>query len=247
MKKLCEKCNNVFDTRANNYLKHINACEGNYVKFTKLISCRYCGLSFENLTTSIRANHSRWCEKNPKHIEYKQKTCHMREGITNESRDKQAIGIKLAHKNGKYHDSSKKALATRRAKGNLNHSEESKKLISQKSLASKHRRLVRNRILYKDIWLDSSWELILATRLDELNVKWIRPDPIKWVDDNGVSHNYFPDFYLVDYDLYLDPKNPQAYKVQKDKILKLNEQYDNIIILKTLNECKEFQVPISVV
>ena len=72
--------------------------------------------------------------------------------------------------------------------------------------------------LYKGITLDSSWELELAKRLDDLNIKWNRPDPLKWKDSNGLEHNYFPDFYLVDHNLYLDPKNPGAYKVDLFRI-----------------------------
>ena len=41
---------------------------------------------------------------------------------------------------------------------------------------------------------------------------------MKWIDKYGIERNYFPDFYLPLYDLYLDPKNKFAYKVQKEKI-----------------------------
>ena len=60
----------------------------------------------------------------------------------------------------------------------------------------------------KEVLLDSSWEVKTAEHLDKLNIKWIRPKFLKWVDDKNKTRYYFPDFYLVDYDLYLDPKNP---------------------------------------
>lgn len=94
--------------------------------------------------------------------------------------------------------------------------------------------------MYNGVSLDSSWELALAIRLDEINVKWIRPKPIGWFDSGGVRHNYFPDFYLSEYDLYLDPKNPFAVKVQREKLNILMEQYDNIIIIKSLEECENY-------
>ena len=94
--------------------------------------------------------------------------------------------------------------------------------------------------MYKGVLLDSSWELALAQRLDELNVKWIRPEPIQWHDENGTAHHYFPDFYLPEFDLYLDPKNPAAVKAQKEKLEILKKVLPSLIILETLNECKNF-------
>lgn len=95
-------------------------------------------------------------------------------------------------------------------------------------------------IKYKDVWLDSTWELVLAQRLDELTIRWIRPDPIPWTDSLGVDHNYFPDFYLPDFDLFLDPKNPHALSVQSEKIKILKDRYKNIIFLDSFEKCKEF-------
>ncbi len=120
------------------------------------------------------------------------------------------------------------------------HSEETKKIQKQKALESKHRRLLKNTVQYKGVLLDSSWELALAKRLDDLNIEWIRPNPLKWKDYSGIEHNYFPDFYLPHYDLYLDPKNPQAFKVQMEKIKILSETYANIIWLKSLSDCLNF-------
>ncbi len=91
--------------------------------------------------------------------------------------------------------------------------------------------------------LDSSWEEKLAKRLDELDIKWIRPTtPIKWVDKNGFERNYFPDFYLPDYDIFLDPKNPYAYKSQQEKLDVIIKMMPNLRILKTLKECTGFEV-----
>ena len=89
--------------------------------------------------------------------------------------------------------------------------------------------------------LDSSWEEALAMRLDELDINWLRPDPMKWVDADGLDHNYFPDFYLPDFDIYLDPKNPQAFRVQKHKIDCLQEQIPNLVFLTSLADCKNYK------
>ena len=69
--------------------------------------------------------------------------------------------------------------------------------------------------------LESSWENNLAIWLDDHNIKWIRPKHIKWYDTISQKERlYYPDFYLPEIDLYLDPKNPTAmidnqYKMEK--------------------------------
>ena len=68
----------------------------------------------------------------------------------------------------------------------------------------------------KDVLLDSSWEVKVADRLIVLGIEWTRPEPILWYDDEGKSHLYYPDFYLKEHDIYLDPKNP--YCMEKDKV-----------------------------
>ena len=122
------------------------------------------------------------------------------------------------------------------------HSEKTKHLISEKALASDHRRLKKGTIMYKGVLLDSSWELAMAERLDELGIQWIRPKPVKWVDSDGKTRHYFPDFYLPEHNLYLDPKNPQAYKVQKSKIECLKKQLTNLIIISTIYEIKNWSL-----
>lgn len=122
------------------------------------------------------------------------------------------------------------------------HSDETKQRIKEKALSSSHRRLRKGIVEYKGIILDSSWELALAKRLDFLGLSWIRPEPIKWVDEDNVVHNYFPDFYLIDYDLYLDPKNPAAMAAQNKKVSILKEQVKNLVFLQTLDECNNFTI-----
>jgi hypothetical protein len=79
--------------------------------------------------------------------------------------------------------------------------------------------------------LDSSYERIIAKILDEHNIKWIRPEPLDWYSKDGVKHHYFPDFYLTDYDIYLDPKNDYCFKVQAEKISYIKEHYNNCIFM----------------
>lgn len=62
--------------------------------------------------------------------------------------------------------------------------------------------------------VDSSWEVIVLIQLNKMGALWERPQPVPYTI-KGKQRNYYPDFYLPDYDLYLDPKNP--YRMLKDK------------------------------
>lgn len=84
--------------------------------------------------------------------------------------------------------------------------------------------------------LESSWELEIAKWLDTMNLNWIRPKHVPWVDNTGKTRRYFPDFYLPDYDLYLDPKNPYIILKDKEKLevvsTKINLVYGKVEHIK---------------
>jgi hypothetical protein len=203
--------------------------------------CKHCKEIFdtENKPKGWMANHSRWCKENPKRKDYEDSLILARKSLNDNfeiliARNEK---IKNAWKEGRYQN----ADLGSGFRGKT-HTEESKEKISKKALESKHRRLRKNSINYRGILLDSNWELELAKRLDSIGIEWTRPEPLKWTDKNGISRNYFPDFYLPEYNLFLDPKNPEAMRRQSSKISILNEIYSNIIWIKTLDECKNFKI-----
>ena len=56
--------------------------------------------------------------------------------------------------------------------------------------------------------MDSTWETAMANRLDELNIVWKR-DPsitLNYQTKRGTSRIYIPDFYLPEYDMYIEIK-----------------------------------------
>lgn len=69
------------------------------------------------------------------------------------------------------------------------------------------------------VYLESSYEFKVAESLDSYGVKWIRPskkDAFHYqLPDETRVRRYEADFYLPDYDVYLDPKN--EYRIIKDK------------------------------
>ena len=71
---------------------------------------------------------------------------------------------------------------------------------------------------YNGVCLESSYELKLAQELDANDIKWIRPGRFYWNDVDGRKRHYTPDFFLPDFDVYLDPKNDYLIKIDTDKI-----------------------------
>lgn len=94
-------------------------------------------------------------------------------------------------------------------------------------------------IVYKGIKLDSRYELEVAKSLDENNIRWERPKPLLYKRDDGKDHRYYPDFYLPDFNIYLDPKNdfllnhanPHTGLYDSEKIRRVMEANNVRIIL----------------
>lgn len=91
------------------------------------------------------------------------------------------------------------------------------------------------------VTLESTWEVTLAEFLDRNNINWIRPNSIVWIDHENKERLYYPDFYLKDYDLYVDPKNPYCMKRDAYKMQYI-ENRNNIIygdVQYLLNDLKQ--------
>ena len=85
------------------------------------------------------------------------------------------------------------------------------------------------------VFLESSYELKVAQELDRNNINWIRPKSFSYVTEDNKNHLYYPDFYLIDYKVYLDPKN--SYLIEKDKIkISTVSQQNNIKVLVLTKE-----------
>ena len=90
------------------------------------------------------------------------------------------------------------------------------------------------------VYLESSWEYKVALELDENDINWKRPKkPFIWVDENKKSRRYYPDFYLIDYNVYLDPKNPYLALQDKYKIDDvINRHNINLFIISNEDDLK---------
>lgn len=95
----------------------------------------------------------------------------------------------------------------------------------------------RNHIPYidssgKECILDSIHEFKVANILDKNNIYWIRPEKI-FLQNKDFGYYYEPDFYLRDYNVYLDPKSKwhgspaypgyQGYAKQNNQLKKIHQ------------------------
>ena len=91
---------------------------------------------------------------------------------------------------------------------------------------------------YNGIKLDGSWELLVAQYLDSNNIKWERPRKgFEYIWNNG-KHTYYPDFYLTDYNVYIEVK---GFEIERDYIKW--KSLSNLIIIKykEINDIKNSQ------
>lgn len=93
-----------------------------------------------------------------------------------------------------------------------------------------------------DVCLQSSYEKTCMEILNNLKILWTRPKALTYkIPEEDKERNYFADFYLNEYNIYLDPKND--YKIIKDeiKIKAVNERHGNrVFVLTKDNLNKEY-------
>lgn len=88
------------------------------------------------------------------------------------------------------------------------HTEEFKKKARENAIKNNLGGVRKSKkILYNGYYLGSTYEYRLAIDLDKNNIKWVVPNRFEYKDLNGRIRFYTPDFYLPEYDIYLDPKN----------------------------------------
>ena len=160
--------------------------------------CKFCEKVCKN-ANSLR-NHERLCKQNPNRqftlfsTKNPNAESPWNKGLTKATDERVA-------KNGAALSKAKKGC-----KGHP-HTEAEKQHLREIALKNKlggfH---MRKGIDYNGIKLDSTYEVEVAKSLDANNVKWTRCKRMPYVID-GKLHYYTPDFYLPDYNLYLDPKN----------------------------------------
>ena len=97
------------------------------------------------------------------------------------------------------------------------------------------------------VQMDSSWESACAEKLDELGVEWQRTEDLKlqYIDKRAQTRNYIPDFYLPEYDMYLEVKGywttPARWKMRSI----MDRNPGKIRLLESLEEISSLSLPIT--
>lgn len=199
--------------------------------------CRYCGRICKN-DNSLR-NHERLCKENPDRqilVSNFIKWNEYRKGKNLQKSSNQYIKAKELGLEYHISDETKEKLSNAR-KGKI-HTEEHKEKLSKimKDVAKDNPNysFSKNKYFKKEIIngfrMDSSWESIFANYLNKNDIKWVKnKKPFRYIFENE-EHSYYPDFYLEDFNLYIEIKGQETekdlakYKSVKDLIvLKQND------------------------
>ena len=167
--------------------------------------CRYCGKECKNKNSLV--NHERYCKLNPNRVISNIEKANKNntkpvwnKGLTASTDNRVKERILRQKENYKRNPS--------RYRYGHPQSEASKEKIRQSALKNGlggfH---MRRGIYYNGVKLDSSYEVTVAESLDKNNIKWKRCTRFQYCLEDGSIHHYTPDFYLPEFDVYLDPKN----------------------------------------
>lgn len=219
------------------------------------MTCKYCNKECKN-SNSLR-NHERLCKNNPNRqipknnfIKYNQ---YRKENFvkgTNQYIKARKLGLPIPEVS---YETKKKLSESRK---NKLLSEEHKKRISEgmHKAVSKYPESysscnINGRVKiyeYNGVKLNGKWELEFAKYLDENKIVWERPKVgIEYIWNNNI-HLYFPDFYLPEFDIYVEVKGLIRDKdyckwkniknlilIQKNEIIAIRKNKFNIYKLLT--------------
>ena len=92
------------------------------------------------------------------------------------------------------------------------------------------------------VMMDSTWEVAMAKRLDHLKIEWHREESMKLIyfSKSGRKRNYIPDFYLPEYNTYIEVKGywTESARHKMKDVQKRNDV--KIIILESLESVNKF-------
>ena len=196
--------------------------------------CIYCGKICKN-DNSLR-NHERLCKENPDRqilVSNFIKWNEYRAGKHLQKASNQYIKAKETGDIYSISDETRKRISDA-AKGRV-HTKEQKEHLSKKmkdvAKDNPNYSFSKNKYFKKEIIngfrMDSSWESIFANYLNQNNIKWIKSKKsFKYIFENE-EHSYYPDFYLEDFDLYVEIKGQET---ERDKAK--YKVVENLIVLK---------------
>lgn len=194
-----------------------------------MLVCKFCAKECKNKNS--HSNHERVCPKNENRV------------YTNGMTGKAAWNKGLTKDDVRVKTYAQKTSAALKGKPGKPHNADTKAILSEYAKRNGLGGITKSRwVEYNGKRLGSSYELELAKSLDENGIRWDTCSKIKYIDPNGKCRTYTPDIYLIDYDVYLDPKNdflinninPAMGFTDSEKIKLVCEQND--IIVHILNK-----------
>lgn len=202
------------------------------------MNCRYC---HNDINIYGLKNHERFCKVNPNREEYDSSRNPMkgRRGSNQflkaklEGRDRPEVSeltrrkISVATSRTRWNDEQKKE-----------HSNRMRKAVKRNpdSYSSSNVSGRAKLIEYNGFKLKGTWEFEVAKYLDDNSIRWtnIIESPFEYEWNEGV-HLYFPDFYLIDHDFYIEVKG-----YERDRDREKWKTVKNLIVIrkKEINEIK---------
>lgn len=187
------------------------------------LTCKYCNRICKN--SNSHRNHERLCKSNPN----RQKT-------VLEDKEWRAKNIKPEHLKENQYTKAKRLgidppILSKETRYKLGSGLRGKKLTQEtkdKISAGMKRAVKENpdsysknnvsgrvkHVDYKGVRLKGSWEVKVAKWLDSQNIQWeSEARPQEYIFENSTK-TYFPDFYLKDFEIFIEVK---GYKTEKDE------------------------------
>lgn len=262
-KVICTKCGKYISVCVIN--RHLKACKGiineNYIIADSKYICNFCGKTFkkQGIKTHIWRCHTNEGKVFDPNRDYKNgMRVAWNKGLTKETDNR----IKNASE--KYKRNYKNGLLKSHKiynKCKTKEYRERKSLIMRQAVLDNpdsynghYNRGFVKEYIYNGIKLLGSWELKFAVWCDKNNIKWIKnKDQFKYILD-GKEHIYFPDFYLLDTNEYIEIKGfetdrdtlkwSQFPKDKKLKILKFKELQElGILDIISKEDLLQFMAP----
>lgn len=167
-----------------------------------ILICCYCSKECKN--ENSKRNHERLCKSNPNRQSSNLKglTKKGHKGSNQYIKEKET-GIKANPMSKEARDKISLMMKLNNPAKRTENREARRKMLNEHPIGGFH---TSRTFEYNGIKLDSSYEVTFAQDLDKNNIKWERPKPLLY-KLNGVDHRYYPDFYLPEYDVYVDTKN----------------------------------------
>lgn len=263
MKITCGNCGKECDKPAKEINRHLNqgrtvfycslTCSTQNTKTTtKTIksSCLFCG---KEIQTTTHKKHKKCCSKQ----------CSAKYAKTFVDKDKISESIKKLWDNGVYGDRFLPiprlfkcvvcGITFNKVIDNWTYKTHPPKTCSDECYKKRLSKLAREnpncggetnyrKYIYDNVWMDSKWEVEMAKWFDENKIEWDRSKKrhqFFWTDENGLKRRYYPDFYLPQYKVYVDTKNPYLMKCDEYKINQVVKENKVKIFCGSVDEIKK--------